>query len=308
VHFPATGSSGTCPFTGTDKVGALPTREAPHRSVGTTSRSHFGGILPPLIGHRGAAGCAPENTLAALRKAGEIKCRWVEFDVRLTADGQLILLHDERLERTTNGRGKAALLSLATVQRYDAGRRFGTAFRGERVPTLAEAVALLGELGIGANVELKAVRGREAETGAMAAALLCGLWPPQLPAPLISSFSQKALAAVQACEPSIARGMLFRAVPRNWRVLAGRFGCATIHADHRRLHPALVAEIRESGYPLLAYTVNDPGRANTLFGWGVTSVFSDFPHLLVAAAESATYPPAAAKLNPAGASWQGAVR
>jgi len=154
-----------------------------------------------VIGHRGVAGCAPENTLAGLRKASELNCRWVEFDVRLTADGQLILLHDERLERTTSGRGNAALLSLATVQRYDAGRRFGAAFRGERVPTLAEAVALLSELGIGANVELKAVRDREAETGAMAAALLCGLWPSQHPALLISSFSQKALAAVQACEP-----------------------------------------------------------------------------------------------------------
>ena len=296
------------PLTGMDKAGTLPAREAPHRSAETTSAADFGGILPPVIGHRGAAGCAPENTLAGLRKASELKCRWVEFDVRLTADGQLILLHDERLERTTNGRGKAALLPLATVQRYDAGRRFGAAFRGERVPTLAEAAALLSELSISANVELKAVRGREAETGAMATALLCGLWPPQLPALLISSFSQKALAAAQACAPRIARGMLFRTVPRNWRVLAERFGCATIHADHRRLHPALVAEIRKSGYPLLAYTVNDPGRANTLFGWGVTSVFSDFPHILFAAAESATYLPAAAGLNPPGASWQGAVR
>ena len=271
-----------------------------------TSGAHFGGILPPVIGHRGVAGCAPENTLAGLRTASELKCRWVEFDVRLTAVGQLILLHDERLELTTNGRGKAAQLSLATVQRYDAGRRFGAAFRGERVPTLTEAVALLSQLGIGANVELKAVRDREAETGAMATALLSGLWPPQLPALLISSFSQKALAAAQACAPSIARGMLFRAVPRNWRVLAERFGCATIHVDHRRLHPALVAEIRESGYALLAYTVNDPGRANTLFGWGVSSVFSDVPHILFAAAESATGRPAAA--NPAGASRQGAVR
>jgi len=295
-----------CPFTRTDKAGALPTREAPHRSAGTTSRAHFGGTLPPVIGHRGAAGCAPENTLAGLRKATELECRWVEFDVRLTADDQLILLHDERLERTTNGRGEAALLPLATVQRYDAGRRFGGAFRGERVPTLAEAVALLSELGTGANVELKAVRGREAETGAIATALLRGLWPPRLPAPLISSFSQKALAAAQACAPQIARGMLFHAVPRNWRVLAERFGCATIHANHRRLHPALVAEIRESGYPLLAYTVNDPGRANTLFGWGVSSVFSDVPHILFAAAESATGRPAAA--NTAGASRQGAVR
>jgi glycerophosphoryl diester phosphodiesterase len=297
-----------CPPTSTDTVGALPSKKAPHRSAETTSRAHFGGILPPVIGHRGAAGCAPENTLAGLRKANEIKCRWVEFDVRLTADGQLILLHDERLERTTNGRGEAALLPLKTVQRYDAGCRFGAAFRGERVPTLAEAVALLSELGIGANVELKAARDREAETGAIATALLCRLWPPHLPALLISSVSQKALAAAQACAPRIARGMLFRAVPKNWRVLAERFGCATIHADHRRLHPSLVAEIRESGYPLLAYTVNDPRRADTLFGWGVTSVFSDVPHILFAAAESATGLPAAAELNLAGASRQGAAR
>src|SRR5271169_2242820 len=143
---------------------------------GLSPRAYFEQTLPPVIGHRGAAECAPENTLAGLRKAKELDLRWVEFDVRLTADSQLILLHDARLERTTDGRGNATLLPLATVRRYDAGHRFAASFRGERVPTLAEAVALLGELGIGANVELKAVRGREAETGAMATALLRGLW------------------------------------------------------------------------------------------------------------------------------------
>jgi glycerophosphoryl diester phosphodiesterase len=261
-----------------------------------------------VIGHRGAAGCAPENTLAGLRKAKELKCHWVEFDVRLTADSQLILLHDERLERTTNGRGRAALLPLAEIRRYHAGHRFATLFPGERVPTLTEAVAFLGEAGIGANIELKSVRGREAETGAIAAELLCWLWPPQLPAPLISSFSPKALAAAQACAPRIAGGILFHAVPRNWRVLAEKLGCATVHADHRRLHPALVVEIRKSGYPLLAYTVNDPARAHKLFSWGVTSVFSDVPQVLFAAAGNATRLPASADLNPAKPVGQGAVR
>ena len=85
----------------------------------------------------------------------------------------------------------------------------------------------------------------------------------------------------------------------NWRVRAEKLGCATIHADHRRLHPALVAEIREAGYALLAYTVNDAARAQTLFGWGVTSVFSDVPHIIRAAAE-ASREPAAAELGPAG--------
>ena len=273
-----------------------------------SQRGNFEEFLPSVIGHRGAAGCAPENTLAGLRKAKELKCRWVELDVRLTADSQLILLHDERLERATSGRGKAALTPLATVRGYDAGHRFGDAFRGERVPTLAEAIGVLGELGIGANIEVKAARSRAAETGAATAALLSRMWPRHLPAPLISSFLPEALSAARACAPSIARGLLFRAVPGKWRDRAEKLGCATIHADHRRLFPGLVAEIREAGYPLLAYTVNDGARARELFTWGVTSVFSDVPHILCAAAGSGARLATAADVNPTGASRQGAVR
>ena len=290
----------------TEETGALFTSEFPHRGVGTSSRDHLERILPPVIGHRGAAGCAPENTLAGLRKAKELRCRWVELDVRLTADSQLILLHDERLERTTNGRGKAALTPLATVRRYDAGHRFGDAFRGERVPTLAEAIGVLGELGIGANIEVKAARSGAPETGAATAALLSRVWPLHLPAPLISSFLPEALSAARACAPSIARGLLFRAVPGKWRVRAEKLGCATIHADHRGMHPTLVAEIRKAGYALLTFTVNDAARALTLFSWGVTSVFSDVPYIIRAATEANCQP--AAELIPAGAQRQGTVR
>jgi glycerophosphoryl diester phosphodiesterase len=263
-------------------------------------------VLPSVIGHRGAAACAPENTLAGFRKAKELDCRWVEFDVRLTADGELILLHDESLDRTTTARGRAASLSLAEVRQCDAGSRFDASFQGERVPTLEEALLLLGELGIGANVELKAVRGREAETGIMAAALVYRMWPRQLPPPLLSSFSQKALAAARARAPGIGRGILFRSVPKNWPILADKLGCATIHADHRGLHPALVVEILERGYPVLAYTVNNPARARMLFDWGVTSVFSDVPHILHAAERVGACQPPAASPNPAGMSRQGA--
>ena len=121
--------------------------------------------LPPVIGHRGAAGCAPENTLAGLRRAGALGCRWVEFDVRLTADGELVLLHDDRLDRTTDGRGKVRALPLSEIRRHDAGKWFDAGFAGERVPTLAEAIAALAELGIGANVELKSGRRGAVETG-----------------------------------------------------------------------------------------------------------------------------------------------
>ena len=266
----------------------------------------FDGLLPPVIGHRGVAACAPENTLAGLRKAKELGCRWVEFDVRLTADRQLILLHDQRLERTTDGRGKAIALPLATIRRSDAGCRFSTSFRGEQVPTLAEAVAVLGELGIGANIELKAAHGRGAETGALASAMLRQLWPRPLPEPLVSSFDHEALAGARAANPEVLLGLLFHVVPENWQLMAESIGCSTIHANHRGLHPALVADIRDAGYPVLAYTVNDTLRARTLFSWGVTSVFSDVPHIILGAATgSDAHHLAANHLNPTAGSRQG---
>src|SRR5438046_1457673 len=128
--------------------------------------------LPSVIGHRGAAARAPENTLAGLRVAKQLGCSWVEFDARLTADGVLVLCHDPRLERTTDGSGLISMLSLASVRDCDAGSRFAADFAGERVPTLAAALRLAAELGLGCNIEIKADRGREYATGAAVAAML----------------------------------------------------------------------------------------------------------------------------------------
>ncbi len=200
--------------------------------------------------------------------------------MRLTGDGELVLLHDARLERTTNGRGKVRTLPLAAIRQHDAGGWFAPAFAGERVPTLAEAIGVLAELGLGANVEVKAARGCAAEAGAATADLLSRLWPGELPAPLISSFLPAALAAARDHAPAIARGLLVGTIPRDWRARADRLGCVTINADHRRLRPAMVAEIRKSGYSVLAYTVNDAAQARELFAWGVASVFSDVPDLV----------------------------
>lgn len=265
--------------------------------------------LPPVIGHRGAAACAPENTFGGLRRAKALGCRWVEFDVRLTADGELILLHDERLDRTTDGSGRARALPLSVIRRHDAGSWFDPSFTGERVPTLAEAIEVLAELGLGANIEVKAGRGLAAATGGATADLLARSWPRQLPPPLISSFLPRALAAARDRAPAIARGLLVRAVPRHWRVRAKSLGCASIHAEHRRLRPAIVAEIRDSGYAALAYTVNDAARARELLAWGVASVFSDVPHLVLAEAPEGAFRPAAAASasGSASATRQGAL-
>jgi glycerophosphoryl diester phosphodiesterase len=201
--------------------------------------------------------------------------------VRLTADDAPVLLHDDRLERTTNGQGKASAVSLAELRTLDAGGWFGPGFAGEAVPTLAQAVAVLAELGLGANVELKAERGRAQATGAVVGDLLGRAWPAGLPGLLVSSFAVEALEAVRDRAPQIARGILFGRVPPHWQDTAEALGCLSVHADHRLMTRGVAARIRKAGYPLLAYTVNDAARARRLFDWGVTSVFSDVPHIIL---------------------------
>lgn len=252
-------------------------------NLGKSAIGAAGLDLPPVIGHRGAASLAPENTVAGLRRARALGCRWVEFDVRMTADDKLVLLHDDRLDRTTTGRGKARSLPLDAIRRCDAGSWFASSFAGERVPTLEEAMAALSELGLGANLELKAERGKATETGRAAAELTARLWPPHLPMPLISSFVAEAIRAARERAPSVAYGLLLRsAAGQRWRQ-AEALGCTTVNVDHRRLRPAIVSEIRSAGFAVLAYTVNDVMRARELFEWGVASVISDAPDVILGA-------------------------
>jgi glycerophosphoryl diester phosphodiesterase len=238
--------------------------------------------LPPVIGHRGAAARAPENTLVGFRRARALGCEWVEFDVQLTGDRALVICHDWRLDRTTNGSGAIAKLPLAAIRQLDAGAWFDPGFAGETVPTLDETLLLCSELGLGANIEIKAARGRARATAAAAATALDRL-AGRLPPILIPSFEQEAVAEAAMRLPAVPRGMLWRKIPRDWAGIAAQLGCATIHADQAYLSRPSAAAVIDAGYPLLAYTVNDLARAMELFGWGLTSVFSDSPGIILAA-------------------------
>jgi len=236
-------------------------------------------LLPPVIGHRGAAAHAPENTLAGLRRAKVLGCSWVEFDVRLTADGVPVLCHDPRLDRTTNRCGRVSALSLNAIRESDAGTRFGPAFAGEAVPTLEEALLLAAELELGANIELKSDLGRDYATAAAVAAVLDRLHGCAAEV-LVSSFQPVIVAALQRLAPQTARGILFRLVPRNWAEIAARLDCAVVGADHRRLRSRTIGAVLSAGYQLAAFTVNNPRRARLLYDRGVTSVFSDIPDII----------------------------
>jgi glycerophosphoryl diester phosphodiesterase len=234
-------------------------------------------LMPKVIGHRGAAGHAPENTLAGFRAAKALGVGWVEFDVHLTVDGRCVVIHDDLVDRTTDGQGEVGQMMLEELASLDAGTWFDPGFVGETVPTLEEVIDLLGELGLGANIELKPSPGAEDETAAATLELLRVSWPDHLPRPLVSSFDYRSLEVAQQVAPEIARGLLLKNVTEDWRSLVEAIEATTLHCGHTALVPARAKEIRAAGYPLFCYTVNHGGRAQELFGWGVSGVFSDVP-------------------------------
>jgi glycerophosphoryl diester phosphodiesterase len=238
--------------------------------------------IPQIIGHRGACAYAPENTLASIRKAAAQGARWVEFDVRLTREGDLVLMHDEDVKRTTNGRGRVVDLTLDEIGSLDAGAWFSGAFAGERVPTLVETIALLGELGLGANIEIKTGKPEAPATAAVLARILDAHWPRAAAPPLISSFEVEALEAMQAAAAHWPRGLLLQELKGDWRGLLDRLDAATLNIDHKPLDAGKIAIARSAGRPVLCYTVNDPARARQLFAWGIAAVFTDRPDALLA--------------------------
>jgi glycerophosphoryl diester phosphodiesterase len=230
---------------------------------------------PRLVAHRCGGTLAPENTLAGFDACKRYGYRMVEFDAKLSADDHLFLLHDDTLDRTTNGHGPAAEHTWQELAKLDAGSWRDAAFAGERLPTLADAAARCKRDGIAANIEIKPCPGRDVITGQLVAGAALALWQDQTPPPLLSSFSFEALAAAREAAPTLPRGMLFEAVPDDWLRIVRELECVSLHASHKHLTAERVAEIRAQGLRVLVYTVNDPDRARLLAQWGVDMICTD---------------------------------
>jgi glycerophosphoryl diester phosphodiesterase len=241
---------------------------------------------PRVIAHRCGGTLAPENTLAGLRIAARLGCRAVEFDVMLSRDGVPVLIHDDTLERTTDGQGRVADTDLSAIRRLDAGVRHAPSFSGEPLPTLVEAIACCNELGLLANIEIKPSLGLDLATGAAVAALTKKLWRDHRP-PLLSSFSEDALAAAVLAAPQLPRALLVDAIPDDWVERLRRLGAIAIHCCATQFEPGqaatFTATLAAAGVPLACYTVNNPALAETLFAAGIAAVFTDRPDLFAAA-------------------------
>ena len=239
---------------------------------------------PTIIAHRGAGILAPENTLAAMRIGRAHGYRGVEFDVMPSQDGIPILMHDPTLGRTVAGTGNVAGHSAAQLLQMDAGSWFGAAFAGEPVPTLAQVIDFCRVHGVWMNVEIKPVPGFEVATGDAVASMvrkrfddLALASKDDLPAllPLLSSFSVAALLAAKAAAPEVPRGLLVDRLPDDWREQLAQTGAASLHLNQQFLTREAAQQIRQAGFGLFCYAVNDVARASEILKWGVDAFCTD---------------------------------
>ena len=229
---------------------------------------------PRIVAHRGGGSLAPENTLAAIDTGARLGHSMIEFDVKLAQGGEIFLLHDDTLNRTSNGWGVAGELSWDKLVQLDAGSWFSKSFNGEKLPLLSEVAARCAQHGMMANIEIKPTRGTERETGATVALAARELWHGQT-APLLSSFSYDALDAAMQAAPELPRGLLLDEWDDNWQQMTDGLACTSIHLNYKLLTPERTAALKAAGLRILVYTVNQPQRARELLSWGVDAICTD---------------------------------
>ncbi|MFT4191185.1 MAG: glycerophosphodiester phosphodiesterase [Comamonas sp.] len=238
---------------------------------------------PLWIAHRGAGKQAPENTLAAFRLGAALGWRMFECDAKLSADEQIILLHDATLDRTTGAPGIAGEISWNTLAALDAGARHGPDYAGEPLPRLEQIANFVLARGLLLNVEIKPSPGVEARTGECVARYLHQRWPREATPPLLTSFKPEALHAARDAAPALPRGLLLDTLwgadasgtGLDWLATARALGCVAVVTRHTLMTAEVRAALRAAGLRALCYTVNDAAEAERLLALGVDGLITD---------------------------------
>ncbi|MGM3225825.1 glycerophosphodiester phosphodiesterase family protein [Dickeya zeae] len=237
-------------------------------------------VASSLIAHRGASSLAPENTLIAMRKAAQQGATWLEVDVKLTRDGQPVIIHDDRVDRTTNGRGLVAGLTLAEIRQLDARAHFGDAFAGVTIPTLQELIECVLELDMGLQLELKPTAGDDVETAEVALAVLKSMWPANRDRLFLSSFSVRSMQAAARLMPDVPRAFAVVVPPKNPVALLQETNCQILHCLSELLDDEALHILADSGIEYAVAIVNDVAQARRFLDKGAQTVLSDIPNLL----------------------------
>lgn len=242
--------------------------------------AEFSGFPSPMIfAHRGASQYAPENTMASFQEALHQGAPAIELDVKCSADNEVIVLHDQTLDRTTNGSGDLRDYTLARLRHLDAGTKFGPQFAGERIPTLREVLDQFGQK-MKINIELTNYASTDDELVTLVASLVKQFALEEQV--MFSSFHPGNLRKARALCPEVPCGLLAMDGRSGWFARS----TLTFAVPHEALHPyfadtneALIEREHKAGRRVHIWTVNEEAQMRQLFSWRADAIFTDDPQL-----------------------------
>lgn len=217
------------------------------------------------IGHRGAAAYAPENTLASFAKAMELGVKHIELDV-YRVESELLVFHDDRLERTTNGSGYLHHYSLSELRKLNAGQ-------GQQIPTLQEVFELVDK-SAAINIELKGAHTAAPVADFIRRAISNGWRREQI---LVSSFNHRELKQLRMLDPDIMLGALMVALPVDDAAFATALGAYSVHLSQEFIDTRFIADAHARGLKVYVFTANHSEDIQRMIALGVDGIFSDFP-------------------------------
>lgn len=231
--------------------------------------------MSKIIAHRGASGYAPENTMPAFEMALDMNAEGIELDVHTTKDGEVVVIHDHTIDRTSDGEGLVGGFTLDELRKFDYGSWYGDEFKGVTIPTLREVLELLRDWNGLLNIEIKSgpiiYEGIEQkvidliEEYEMADRII------------ISSFNHYSLRDIKKIDPSIKIGLLYGAgLVEPW-IYAKRLNAEALHPSYHNIIPELVEGCHENGIQLNPYTIDREQDIERMINAGVDGIITNYP-------------------------------
>ncbi|HEY6442599.1 MAG TPA: glycerophosphodiester phosphodiesterase family protein [Candidatus Acidoferrales bacterium] len=237
--------------------------------------------LPWIIAHRGASGYAPENTMAAFERAVQLGAGFIETDLHLTRDARFVAIHDETLERTSNGRGPVRDHTLAELRALDVGKWYDRQFAGQRIPTLEEILTFARTHDVVFYLEIK-----HGAAWGMHHALVGALQSAENAArTVVISFDTSTLAPLPKLDPGIMMGLLFDHAQPDPVQTATELGARQLCPRADLVTSELVDRAHAADLQVVAWTVNDPKQMRSLIQTGIDGIMTDRPDRLRAVVE-----------------------
>jgi len=222
-----------------------------------------------VMAHRGASGSAPENTLAAFHLAAESGADFAELDVQLSLDGEVVVIHDLTLDRTTNLAGEVRDYTLSELQAADAGSWYAPQFADQHIPTLRQVMEMAGDR-MGLNIEIK----KTADMQDTVAGIIDLIHKLNFKPVIITSFAQPAIELARRINPDIATGLIFdKKHPK--QQLAGEW--QYLCAKYTLVDESFVQQAHAAGKKLLVWTVNTQDDILTMMKLGVDGIITNYP-------------------------------